>query len=148
MKKLMFVAIVLLSVHSLAEVKIKKSPMNSRKPSSNQNELGSKTFQSFLKCSAQPTVKDKINCARPLFSEQVNSAQLVRFSEALSFPTEYTEPFECEAKQMEIIQMYEKPGSYDTVLCFETNLSTEEVRVGIVFFKNENRIPKILKLKM
>lgn len=146
--KLALIVLLLVSICSLstfAKVTIKPDA-SKRKPSSENSQAAGDVFVSFLRCDV--TSADAAEeCARVFFAKSVTKEMLRRYLEALTFPNKYSMPYECDEEKTKLVKVLEEQ-KYDLFLCFESNINSPETRTGIVFFKLENKDPKIVKLKM
>ena len=134
---------------SVAESKVKILKTTKRTPAGDTDAyLAGMNFVGFLNCSKNGLDEQKKaeDCVKGFMSQTLNAGNRLRYMEAFSIASEFSEPYYCDEEMNDRIKRLEK-SRYDLYLCFNSNLRGEP-SAGVVFFVNERGMPRIVKIKM
>ena len=139
-----FFALTVLGLACLAIVAEGKE--NKRQISSDDVVLAQRSFESFLRCDGQNSENQLLSCMKQFLTRETGHKLSVRYSFIFQSRMKISSPFQCDARQANLISMFEE-SKFDLYLCFDSDYSGEK-KVGIVFFRTENGIPLISKIKL
>jgi hypothetical protein len=138
---------------TLAGVNVAKPTEDAKgqRPYVGNAKLANATFVNFLRCSRlldeRRNESEVHTCVAQNLASKTSAHMVDRYSQALVFPNEYTELFDCDPATTKLVVQFED-GDYDFFKCFRSNIFAPRTRIGVVLFKMEHGSPKILRLKM
>lgn len=150
MKKYFFIffCVQLASVSYGKTIKVVKAKQK-RTVNSESFNLAKQNFLNFVACQRhikdQFNQKDLVGCMGQFLHSSVPDSRKLQFVQFFQLAMQISEPYSCAPEALEIPRLLNE--SYDVILCFDS-IGEKETARGLLLFKNEKEIPKLILIKI